>query len=128
MRLSQRDLVATVLVAAAGLLYILWAFDSAPFNLSSTRATGIAILALGFLASATAVVPTFIELLHGNKTYLALTSTLGVIATIAGIQMLITASGTALAVLMVTMIAMWIIATGHHRRTAKTGTIQSRAS
>jgi hypothetical protein len=73
-------------------------------------------------------VPTFVELLHGNKTYLAVTSTLGVIAAVAGVQMLVTASGTGLAVLMITMIAMWIIATTHHRRTAKTVTVQSHAS
>lgn len=106
------------MVAAAGLLYALWAFGSAPFGLDGTRATGIGVLALGFLASAWAVVPTFGQLLHGDKTYLAVTSTIGVIAAAAGVQMLLTASETALLVVMVAMIVMWFMATLHHRQVA----------
>jgi hypothetical protein len=39
--------------------------------MSSARVTGAAVLALGFAASASAVVPGFAQLLHGSKTYLA---------------------------------------------------------
>lgn len=120
MRLSNRDVVATLLVAAAGLVYMLWVVGSAPFSMSSVRAIGIVVLALGFLASATAVVPTFSQLLHGNKAYLAVTSTLGVIAAVAGVQMLVTASEVSLAVVMVAMITMWLLATAHHRLSATT--------
>ncbi|MFZ0161540.1 MAG: hypothetical protein WAL50_21115 [Kineosporiaceae bacterium] len=126
MSLSKRDTVATVLVAVAGLLYVLWALGSAPFSLSGTRATGIAVLALGFIASATAVVPTFSQLLHGSKAYLAITSTLGVIAAAAGVQMLLTASETGLAVVMVAMVAMWLLATTHHRLGGRTAPTQIR--
>jgi hypothetical protein len=116
MRVSKRDVIATVLVAAAGLLYILWAVGSVPPSLSDTRETGIVVLALGFLASATAVVPTFGQLLHGNKPYLGVTSAIGVVATVAGVQMLVAASDAGLAVLMAAMIVLWLIATIHHSR------------
>jgi hypothetical protein len=55
----------------------------------------VAVLALGFAASASAVVPTFSQLLHGSKTYLSITSLIGLAALAAGVQMLITASGAA---------------------------------
>ncbi len=93
MHLPKRDIIATSLVAAAGLLYLLWAVGSALPGMSSTRATGVAVLALGFAASASAVVPTFDQLLHGNKAYLVITSLIGLVAVAAGVQMLITASG-----------------------------------
>ena len=52
MHLPKRDIIATCLVAAAGLLYLLWAIGSTLPGMSSTRATGVAVLALGFAASA----------------------------------------------------------------------------
>ena len=120
MNLQKRDLVATGLVAAAGVIYLLWLLDSLPTAMSGVRATGTVILALGFAASATAVVPTFGQLLHGNKVYLAVTSLLGVVALIAGVVMLVGSSQTALAVVMLAMITMWLIATTHHSLLAKT--------
>ena len=114
MNLQKRDLVATGLVAAAGVIYLLWLLDALPTAMSGVRATGTVILALGFAASATAVVPTFGQLLHGNKVYPAVTSLLGVVALIAGVVMLVGPSETALAVVMAAMLAMWLIATVHH--------------
>ena len=38
MRLPKQDIIATVLVAAAGFLYLLWFVGSAPLGLSGTRA------------------------------------------------------------------------------------------
>jgi hypothetical protein len=121
MRFPKADIIATVLVAAAGLLYLLWAIDSALPGMSSTRATGVAVLVLGFAASASAVVPGFDQLLHGNRAYLAITSLIGLAAAAAGVQMLITASGAGLTVVMAAMAVLWLIATVHHRLLAKTG-------
>jgi hypothetical protein len=121
MRLPKTDIPATGLVAIAAVLYLLWAIDSTPPGMSSTRATGVAVLVLGFAASASAVVPTFDQLLHGNKTYLVSTSLIGVAATAAGVQMLVTAGGTALTVVMAAMAVLWLIATIHHSLLAKTG-------
>jgi hypothetical protein len=121
MHLPKRDIIATGLVAVAGLLYLLWAIDSALPGMSSTRATGVAVLVLGFAASASAVVPGFDQLLHGSKTYLAMTSLIGLAALAAGVQMLITASGAGLTVVMAAMAMLWLIATIHHSLLAKTG-------
>ena len=83
------------------------------------RATGVVVLALGFVASASAVVPGFEQLIRGNKAYLAVTSLVGLVAFIAGVQMLITASGTGLTVMVIAMGVLWLIATVHHTMLAK---------
>jgi hypothetical protein len=114
MSLPKRDVLATVLVAAAGVLYWLWAAGSAPPGLGSVRATGIVILALGFVASASAVVPSFDQLMHGNKAYVAVTSIIGLVAFAGGLQMLIADSETGLGVVMIAMVVLWAIATVHH--------------
>ena len=129
MHLPKRDIIATCLVAAAGLLYLLWVIGSTLPGMNSTRATGVAVLALGFAASATAVVSAFGQLLHGSKTYLVITSLIGLAAVAAGAQMLITASGTGLTVVMAAMAALWLVATIHHGPSpAKTGLPQQPAS
>ncbi len=120
MRLPKRDVIATGLVAIAALLYLLWAVDSTLPGMSGTRVTGVAVLVLGFAASATAVVPGFEQLLHGNRTYLVVTSIIGLVAVVAGVQMLITASGAGLTVVMAAMAVMWLIATIHHSLLART--------
>jgi hypothetical protein len=114
MSFPKRDLVATVLVATAGVLYWLWAAGSAPSGLQGVRGVGVVILVLGFAASASAVVPGFEHLLHGNKTYLAVTAALGLVALAGGVQMLVTSSDVGLAVLMGAMGVLWLIATIHH--------------
>ena len=114
MRFSRRDLLATGLVAAAGLVYLLWALGSDLPGASNTRAAGIVILVCGFAASASAVVPTVDELLHGNKAYLAVTSLLGVVALVGGVAMLVAASGTGLSLMMAAMVVLWLSATIHH--------------
>jgi hypothetical protein len=121
MHLPTRDVIATGLVAVAGLLYLLWAIDAALPGMSSTRVTGPAVLALGFAASASAVVPGFDQLLHGSKAYLAMTSLIGLAALIAGVQMLVTASGAGLTVVMAVMAVLWLIATIRHSLPAKAG-------
>jgi hypothetical protein len=112
MHFPKRDLIATGLVAVASVVYWMWAAESTP--LDSVRATGSVILALGFAASASAVVPGFDQLLHGSKAYLAATSAIGLVAFGAGLQMLIAASETGLGVLMVAMVVLWAVATAHH--------------
>ena len=114
MHLPKTDIIASGLVFAAVVIYMLWDVGSALPSLRGTRATGILVLALGFAASASAVVPTFDQLLHGNKTYLAVTSLIGLVAVISGAQMLVTASATGLAVVMIAMVGLWLIATIHH--------------
>ncbi len=121
MRIPRRDVIATGLVAAAAVLYVLWLADMTLPGMSGTRATGVAILGLGFAASATAVVPGFDQLLHGSRAYLVASSLLGLVAFVAGVLMLWSAGSTTLAVLMAVMVTLWAVATTHHTLMARTG-------
>ena len=120
MRLPRKDIIATSAVAVAVVLYVLWLADATVLGMNSTRVTGLAVLVLGFVASAVAVVPSFDQLIHGNRLYLAATSVLGVAALAAGVVMMWTASGTALAWLVVALVTLWAIATTHHVVLART--------
>jgi hypothetical protein len=95
-------------------LYVLWATDVVLTGTSGIRTTTLLVLALGFVASAVAVVPGFDELLHGNKAYLGITSALGVAALVAGVVAVWSASGAALAVLVGALVTLWLVATTHH--------------
>lgn len=118
MHVPRRDLLATALVAVAVVFYVLWAADAALPGLRGTRATGLVVLALGFAASASAVVPAFDQLMHGNKLYLVVTSSIGLVALIAGIQMLVATSGAGLTVVLTAMVALWLLATIRHTTVA----------
>jgi hypothetical protein len=126
MRIPKRDLIATALVMVAGILYLLWVVDAAPPGMNGTRATGAVVLGLGFVASASAVVPGFEDLVHGNKLYLAVTSMIGLVAFGAGLQLLLNASETALGLLMAAMGVLWLIATIHHMLLARSATTSVR--
>jgi hypothetical protein len=99
----------------------LWAAGSAPPGMSGARVTGIVVLSLGFAASASAVVPSFAQLLHGSKAYLAATTLIGLVALAAGVQLLFASSETALGVVMIAMLVLWLIATIHHRVDVRDG-------
>lgn len=120
MSFPKRDWAATVLVAVIGILYGIWAAGAAPSALDSVRETGLVILALGFAASAVAVVPGFDQVIHGNKAYLAATSVLGLGALAAGLQMLLGPSEVALGILVGLTGVLWLVATMHHAALART--------
>ena len=109
----RRDLIATVLVGVATLVYVLWLANVGP----GVRPVAAIVLALGFAASAAAVVPAFTDLLHSSKIYLAVTSTLGLLALVAGVIALATGSTAMLATLVITTLALWALATIRHQRT-----------
>lgn len=110
----MRDLIASIFVGVAVVMYLLWVVGSPLTGMDSVRVTGAVVLALGFAVSATAVVPTFGELLRGNKVYLTVTSVIGLGALVAGILMLVGANGAALATVMGCMVTLWLITTIHH--------------
>jgi hypothetical protein len=114
MRIPRRDRIATLLVALSVIVYGLWASGSALPGMDGIRITGLVVLGLGFVASASAVVPGFDELLHGNKLYMVVTSLIGLVAFAGGVVMLVGASEVALGVVMAAMILLWMIATIHH--------------
>lgn len=114
MRLPKKDIIATCAVVGAVALYLLWVADTTLPGMSSLRITALAVLVLGFVASAVAVVPSFDRLLHGNKVYLAATSTIGLAALVAGAVALWSASSTALGLLMAALAVLWLVSTSHH--------------
>lgn len=114
MGIPRRDVIATALVACGGALYILWVAELSPPGLDTVRAVGLAILVLGFVASASAVVPGFATLMRGDRTYLVVTAALGTVAFLAGVQTLLRSSEAALAVLVSTTAVLWLVSTVHH--------------
>jgi len=74
------------------------------------------VLATGVAASASAVVPSFMQLLHGSKLYLVATSVIGAIALVAGIIAIVNRNEVMLAVLVVATAVLWIISTVRHTR------------
>jgi hypothetical protein len=114
MNVSRKDIVATVAVALAAVLYVLWAFDRALPGMDDARITAIAVLVLGFVASAFAVVPGFDGLMHGNKAYLGVTALLGLGALAAGIIALLGSGGVALSTLVAVTVVLWAVSTTHH--------------
>jgi hypothetical protein len=130
MSFPKRDLLATLLVVVAGLLYWFWARDSALLGLDGVRESGLVVLALGFAASLSAVVPGFDQVIHGSKIYLAATVVMGLVALTGGILVLVSSSELGFGVLIGAMGALWLVATAHHVLLARTPrpTVRSRAS
>jgi hypothetical protein len=120
--LTRRDQAASAFVALATIAYLAWLAGAELPGLSSVRAETAAVLALGFAASASAVVPGFEGLIHGSKTYVGLMSLVGAGALVAGILALVTESEGWLGVLVVTTVVMWFVSTVRHAmRSATTG-------
>ena len=115
MRLTWRDWVATVCVAAAVLMYAVWLSEEEVLGISGARALGLIVLLLGLVASFTAVVFGVGEgLLRAPKLYLAITSAIGVAALVAGIVVLVNESEAMLAALVGTTVGLWLISTVRH--------------
>lgn len=114
MHLTSKNRFATVFVAAAALVYAFWLAGVGSQGATGVRVVTGIVLALGFGASAFAVVPTFDGSLHGSKLYLAGTSLLGLGALVAGIAALVTGREVMLGVLVATTVVLWAISTARH--------------
>ena len=112
MNLTTRDRIATLLVAMAVLVYGGWLAGVA--GGMSAGAVAIVVLALGFLASASAVVPGFAALLGGSRAYLAMASLGGLVALASGILTVVNATEATLAVLVIATLLLWATATLRH--------------
>ena len=112
MKLTIRDRLATLLVAASVITYGLWLAGF--LGGLTSGAVAVVVLALGVLASASAVVPGFAALLAGSKAYLAGASLVGLIAFVSGILTVANATGETLAILVAATIVLWAVATVRH--------------
>jgi len=122
MSMPWRDRIATLLIGTATLLYGLWLVGL----LGGLTASSVAIivLALGFIASASAVVPGFAALLAGSRLYLVLASVGGLVALACGVMTVMQATEVTLALLVIVTIGLWAAATARHMRFG--GRTQSR--
>jgi len=124
MRLTWRDGLATLLVAAAAVLYALWAAGALMPGVSTRWMTVIAF-ALG-VAACTAnqremgvVYGATREGPRPAGLYIALASALGIVMLAAAILAFVLASEAMLAALVAAMIALWLIATARHALTSR---------
>jgi hypothetical protein len=125
MRLTWRDDLATLLVAAAGLVAFLW-LSGAALTGMSPRTIGAIVFALGFAAcTSDKIEMANVYGAEGNRrapmAYVALTSLLGLAALVAGVLTLVTGSETLLVALVTAMAALWLIATVRHATTGRSG-------
>jgi hypothetical protein len=123
MRLTVRDGLATLLVAAAEVVYVLWVTGAAMTGWS-VRVTAAVVFALGFAACLTdqkqmAVV--YGAAGEGSRlpsAYVVPASAVGALALVAGVIAVVTGSAAMLATLAASMGALWVIATARHALTS----------
>ena len=114
MRLTWKDAVSTVLMAAIVVIYVAFLNSTTAWLISSARGTAAAVLVLGIVGgcgmSAAA------EQYQGKqaRAYTSFACALGGTALVAGVIALITASTVALAILVVATLALWLVATARH--------------
>lgn len=123
MKLTWKDAVATVAMAAIVAVYVAFLREAGWPLIASARGTTAAIMifgAVGGCAMGTA------GDLYGRvqttaaRTFVVVASTLGVGALVAGVTALVTASELALAVLFAATAALWLMATLRHAFTPRT--------
>jgi hypothetical protein len=117
MNLTMRDRVATLLVAVSVVTYGLWLAGFMSGLTSS--AVALVVLVLGFLASASAVVPGFAALLGGSRIYLVGASLVGLVALASGVLTIVNATEETLALLVTATVVMWVMATLRHATSSR---------
>jgi hypothetical protein len=123
MRLTWRDALATLFVAAAAALYALWQTGTAVAGMS-TRVLGAVVFGLGWAGCMSdqremASVYGADGRRRAPMAYVVIASLLGAVALVAGIMTLIGASETLLAILVATTVALWVLATIRHATTSQ---------
>jgi hypothetical protein len=121
MSISMRDRFATLLVASATVVYLLWL--TGPLASLTASSVAMIVLALGFIASASAVVPGFAALLSGSRLYLALASLGGLVALVSGVLTVAQATRDTLLLLVTATIVLWAAATTRHTMVGRSGTV-----
>ena len=118
MRLTSKDAVATVAVAAAGAIYGAWV-SGAAFATTSTRVVGVAVFALGWVACTSTAAE--MRAIYGPEPdrrpampYVVAATIVGIVTLAAGIAAIVAGSEAMLATMVVGMIALWAMATIRH--------------
>jgi hypothetical protein len=118
MRLTWRDGVATVFVAAAGGLYALWLTGNGMAG-TSTRVLGAIVFALGWVGctsnkAAMAEVFGVGAPRRAPLSYVVTASLIGAVALVAGVITVVTGNEVMLATLVIAMIVLWAMSTVRH--------------
>ena len=124
MRLTWKDGLATLLVAAAAVLYALWAAGALLPGVSTRWMT---VIAFGLGMAACTVNQRQLGEVYGatrqgprpSGLYVALATAFGIVMLVAGILAFVLASEAMLATLVAAMIALWLIATARHALTGR---------
>ncbi len=125
MRLTVRDGLATVFVAAAAAVYLLW-MTGAAMTGWSVRVTAVVVFGLGWAACVTDQKQMAVVMVPAGKgqrspaTYIVLASAIGGLglALVTGVIALVTGSAAMLATLAASLAGLWLIATARHMRTS----------
>jgi hypothetical protein len=114
MKLTWKDAVSTVFIAAIVVIYIAFLNATTAWLISSARGTAAAVLVLGIVGGCS--MSAAAEQYQGRQTwaYTSFASVLGATALVAGVIALITASTVALAILVAATLALWLVATVRH--------------
>jgi hypothetical protein len=131
MRLTWKDAVATLFMAAVVAVYVAYLNGTSAWLISTARGTTTAVLVLGFVGGC--ALGGLAEAYTGAKTRSALAFTviatiLGLTALTAAIAGLITGGTVALAVLVAATLALWLVATIRHAVTAPAEPAHGRAA
>ena len=126
MRLTIRDGLATMFVAAAAAVYVPWLTGAAMTGWSA-RVIAAVVFGLGFAACLTD--QTQMAVVYGAThegprqpmAYGMLVSVLGALALVSGAIALVTGNAVMLAALAASMAGLWVIATARHMLTAGSG-------
>jgi hypothetical protein len=116
MRLTWKDVVTTVCAAAIVAVYAAYLQGTEVAFISGVRWVAGTVLVLGMVGGCGLSAADVYEQPRSTvrRAYLVVATSLGVTALVAGVIALITASGTALAVLVAATVALWLIATVRH--------------
>jgi hypothetical protein len=114
MRLTWKDAVSTVFMAAIVFIYAEFLGSTSAWLISSARGTAGAVLFLGMVGGCgmSAAAGQYQD--AQARLYTSIASVAGAIALVAGVIALITGSTVALAILVVATLALWLAATVRH--------------
>jgi hypothetical protein len=114
MRLTWKDGAATVVTAAVVGLYVAFLAGADLPLVSGPRALGTVVLALGMVGCALGSPDTSVAKGRSFTAWTATLSGIGVVALVAALFVLITGSEAVLAVLVGSVVALWLLATVRH--------------
>lgn len=122
MRLTMKDMRATLVVGAAVVFYALWATGTVAVNMS-TRVAATIVFALGWLGCTSDTdqmkIVFGVDAAHRPPlTYVVLASVVGAVALVAGVIAIVAGNEAMLATLVVATAGLWLMASARHATSA----------